>query len=151
MWPAASFQKEPVMANITRYDPFGDFDDAFKGLFVRPLRFDAGQQMQIKMDVTKADNAYTVKAEMPGVKKDDIHLSVEGNQVTISGEARKESEEKKGEEVIRSERYYGKISRSFTLPNDVDEAKVVAKYADGVLNLTLPMKGKSAGRKIAIT
>ena len=139
------------MANITRYDPFGDLDDAFKGLFVRPLRFDAGQQMQIKMDVTKADNAYTVKAEMPGVKKDDIHLSVEGNQVTISGEARKESEEKKGEEVIRSERHYGKISRSFTLPNDVDEAKVVAKYADGVLNLTLPMKGKSAGRKIAIT
>jgi HSP20 family protein len=139
------------MANITRYDPFGDLDDAFKGLFVRPLRFDVGQQMQIKMDVTKADNAYTVKAEMPGVKKDDIHLSVEGNQVTISGEARKESEEKKGEEVIRSERYYGKISRSFTLPNDVDEVKVVAKYADGVLNLTLPMKGKSAGRKIAIT
>jgi len=139
------------MANITRYDPFGDLDDAFKGLFVRPLRFDVGQQMQIKMDVTKAENAYTVKAEMPGVKKDDIHLSVEGNQVTISGEARKESEEKKGEEVIRSERYYGKISRSFTLPNDVDEAKVVAKYADGVLNLTLPMKGKSAGRKIAIT
>jgi len=139
------------MANITRYDPFGDLDDAFKGLFVRPLRFDVGQQMQIKMDVTKADNAFTVKAEMPGVKKDDIHLSVEGNQVTISGEARKESEEKKGEEVIRSERYYGKISRSFTLPNDVDEAKVVAKYADGVLNLTLPMKGKSAGRKIAIT
>jgi len=139
------------MANITRYDPFGDLDDAFKGLFVRPLRFDVGQQMQIKMDVTKADNAYTVKAEMPGVKKDDIHLSVEGNQVTISGEARKESEEKKGEEVIRSERHYGKISRSFTLPNDVDEAKVVAKYADGVLNLTLPMKGKSAGRKIAIT
>ena len=139
------------MANITRYDPFGDLDDAFKGLFVRPLRFDVGQQMQIKMDVTKADNAYTVKAEMPGVKKDDIHLSVEGSQVTISGEARKESEEKKGEEVIRSERYYGKISRSFTLPNDVDEAKVVAKYADGLLNLTLPMKGKSAGRKIAIT
>ena len=139
------------MANITRYDPFGDLDDAFKGLLVRPLRFDVGQQMQIKMDVTKADNAYTVKAEMPGVKKDDIHLSVEGNQVTISGEARKESEEKKGEEVIRSERHYGKISRSFTLPNDVDEAKVVAKYADGVLNLTLPMKGKSAGRKIAIT
>ena len=139
------------MANITRYDPFGDLDDAFKGLLVRPLRFDVGQQMQIKMDVTKAENAYTVKAEMPGVKKDDIHLSVEGNQVTISGEARKESEEKKGEEVIRSERYYGKVSRSFTLPNDVDEAKVVAKYADGVLNLTLPMKGKSAGRKIAIT
>jgi len=139
------------MANITRYDPFGDLDDAFKGLLVRPLRFDVGQQMQIKMDVTKADNAFTVKAEMPGVKKDDIHLSVEGNQVTISGEARKESEEKKGEEVIRSERYYGKVSRSFTLPNDVDEAKVVAKYADGVLNLTLPMKGKSAGRKIAIT
>ena len=139
------------MTNITRYDPFNEFDDVFKGLFVRPMRFEIGQPTQLKMDLTRTDDTYCVKAEMPGVKKDDIHISVEGNQVTISGESSKEREEKKGEEVIRSERYYGKVSRSFTLPNDVDEAKVVAKYADGVLNLTLPMKGKSAGRKIAIT
>jgi len=140
------------MANITRYDPFNDMDDLFKGLFVRPMRFDldVAPQMRMKIDVTKAEDTYTVKAEIPGVKKDDIQVSIDGNEVTISGEIKKESEEKKGEEMLRSERYYGKVSRSFTLPHDVDEAKVVAKYADGVLKLTLPMKTKSAGRKITV-
>jgi len=140
------------MANITRYDPFNDLDDLFKGLFVRPMRFDldVAPQMRMKIDVTKAEDSYTVKAEIPGVNKDDIQVSIDGNEVTISGEIKKESEEKKGEEVLRSERYYGKVSRSFTLPHDVDEAKVVAKYADGVLKLALPMKGKSASRKITV-
>ena len=140
------------MANITRYDPFNDLDDLFKGLFVRPMRFDldVAPQMRMKIDVTKAEDTYTVKAEIPGVKKDDIQVSIDGNEVTISGEIKKESEEKKGEEMLRSERYYGKVSRSFTLPHDVDEAKVVAKYADGVLKLTLPMKIKSASKKITV-
>ena len=139
------------MANITRYDPFNDMDDLFKGLFVRPMRFDLETpQMRMKMDVTKADDTYTVKADIPGVKKGDIQVSIDGNEVTISGEVKKESEEKKGEEVIRSERYYGMVSRSFTLPHDVDEAKVVAKYDDGVLRLTLPMKAKATSRKIAV-
>jgi HSP20 family protein len=140
------------MANITRYDPFNDLDDLFKGLFVRPMRFDldVAPQMRMKIDVIKTEDTYTVKAEIPGVSKDDIQVSIDGNEVTISGEIKKESEEKKGEEVLRSERYYGKVSRSFTLPHDVDEAKVVAKYADGVLKLTLPMKSKSAGKKITV-
>ena len=140
------------MANITRYDPFNDLDDLFKGLFVRPMRFDldVAPQMRMKIDVFKTEDTYTVKAEIPGVSKDDIQVSIDGNEVTISGEIKKESEEKKGEEVLRSERYYGKVSRSFTLPHDVDEAKVVAKYADGVLKLTLPMKSKSAGKKITV-
>ncbi len=140
------------MANITRFDPFNDLDDMFKGLFVRPMRLehDLPAQIQVKMDVSRTDDAYAVKAEMPGVKKDDIHVSIDGNQVTISGETKKESEEKKGEEVIRSERYYGKVSRSFALPHEIDEAKVTAKYADGVLNLTLPMKAKAASRKVVI-
>jgi len=140
------------MANITRFDPFNDLDDMFKGLFVRPMRLerDLPAQIQVRMDVSRTDDAYAVKAEMPGVKKDDIHVSIDGNQVTISGETKKESEEKKGEEVIRSERYYGKVSRSFTLAQDMDEARVVAQYADGVLNLTLPVKSKSASRKITI-
>lgn len=140
------------MTNITRFDPFSDVDDLFKGLFVRPMRFDVdlAPQMQVKMDVTKADDGYTVKAELPGVKKEDIQVSIDGNEVTISGEVKKESEEKKGEEVIRSERYYGKVLRSFTLPHEVDEAKAVAKYGDGVLKLTLPMKVKAATKKLAI-
>jgi|SRR5688572_4228232 HSP20 family protein len=141
------------MANITRFDPFNDIDDMFKGLFVRPMRFEleGAQAIRMKVDVTKADDTYTVKAEIPGVRKDDIQVAVDGNEVTISGEVKKESEEKKGEEVIRSERYYGKVSRSFTLPHDVDEAKVTAKYADGVLKLTLPLKVKAANKKITVS
>lgn len=141
------------MANITRYDPFNELDDMFKGLFVRPMRFDldVAPQMRMKIDVTKADDSYTVKADIPGVKKDDIQVSVEGNEVTISGEIKKETEEKKGEEVLRSERYYGKISRSFTLPHDVDESKVTARYADGVLKLSLPTKAASKTKKITVS
>ena len=141
------------MTNITRYDPFNDMDELFKGLFVRPMRFDLEmpQQMRMKIDISKADDTYTVKADIPGVKKDDIQVSIDGNEVTISGEIKKETEEKKGEEVLRSERYYGKVSRSFTLPHDVDEAKVVAKYADGVLKVTLPMKVLAKTKKITVS
>jgi len=140
------------MANITRYDPFDDMDDLFKGLFVRPMRFDLdlAPQMRMKIDVTRGEDTYTVRADIPGVKKDDIQVSIDGNEVTISGEIKKETEEKKGEEVLRSERYYGKVSRSFTLPHDVDEARVVAKYADGVLKVTLPMKAAAKTKKITV-
>jgi len=106
--------------------------------------------VQIKMDVTRKDDTYSVKAEMPGVSKDDIHVSVEGNEVTISGEIKKEKEEKKGEEVVRSERYYGKVSRGFSLPQEIDAGKVDAKYADGVLNLTLPLKSKASGQRVTV-
>lgn len=136
--------------NLTRVDPFGDIDDLFKGFFVRPMAFEGQPQMQIKMDVKENDGAYTVHADIPGVKKDDIHVTIEGNQVSISAEVKKEKEEKQGEKVLRSERYYGKVARSFTLAQDVDEAKAQAKYADGVLELTLPKKAASSARKLSI-
>ncbi|HWI15345.1 MAG TPA: Hsp20/alpha crystallin family protein [Burkholderiales bacterium] len=141
------------MSNLTRVDPFSTgFDDWFKGLMLRPMRLDIDmpESMQIKMDVTRSEDGYVVKAEMPGMKKDDIHVSVDGSQVTVTGEVKRESEEKEGEQVIRSERYYGKVARSFTLPQDIDEARVEARYADGVLELELPRKAKAAGRKIAV-
>ncbi|MGE5320445.1 MAG: Hsp20/alpha crystallin family protein [Hyphomicrobiaceae bacterium] len=146
------------MANLTRYDPFnlaridpfGDLDDLFKGFFVRPVAFEGQSQMQIKMDLKEDDNAYTVHADIPGVKKEDIHVTIEGNQVSISAESKSEKEEKKGEKVLRSERYYGKVARSFTLAHDVDEAKAQAKYSDGVLELTLPKKAATATKKLAI-
>ena len=140
------------MANITRFDPMTEMDDLFKGWFLRPMRvdFENGNQMSLKLDVTKSDGVYTVKAEMPGVEKDDIKVTVDGNQATISGEVRKEKEEKAGKEVVRSERYYGSVSRSFMLPHEVDEDKVVAKSANGVLTLTLPMKTKATTKKISV-
>lgn len=146
------------MANITRYDPFGDiarfepfrgFDDLFKGFMVRPLLRDL--EPEIKMDVSEDDKAYTVHAEIPGVKKDDIKVTVEGNQVSISAEVKEEKEEKKGKKVVRSERYYGKVYRSFSLGHEVDQAAAKAKYADGVLELTLPKKPGTRGKEIAIS
>jgi HSP20 family protein len=104
----------------------------------------------MKIDVTQNDKAYTVKADMPGVKKDDIHVEVDGNVVSISAEVKKEKEEKKDERVIRSERYYGRMERSFTLDHDIDETAVDAKYSDGVLNLTLPKKAKSTSKLISV-
>lgn len=141
------------MANITRFDPFTGLDDIFKGFWVRPMQFDMDlpEKMSIKVDVTKTDDTYTVKAEMPGVKKDDISISMDGNMITIAGEVKKESEEKKGEEVIRSERYYGRVSRSFTLPQEIDEAKSKATYADGVLQLTLATKGPAGNKKLKVS
>ena len=103
------------MANITRFDPFniartdpfGDIDDLFKGFFMRPILFEGQSQMQIKMDVREDGKAYTVHADIPVVKKEDIHVSIEGNQVSISAETKVEKEERKGEKVLRSERYVG--------------------------------------------
>lgn len=136
--------------NLTRADPFDDIDDLFKGFFVRPVLFEGQPQMQIKMDLKEDDNAYKVHADIPGVKKEDIHVSIDGNQVSISAEMKMEKEEKKGEKVLRSERYCGKVARSFTLAHDVDEAKAQAKYSDGVLELTLPKKAASSAKKLAI-
>jgi HSP20 family protein len=136
--------------NLARFDPFGDFDDMFKGAFMRPVLFEGQPQMQIRMDLKEDDNAYTVHADIPGVKKEDIHVSIEGNQVSISAETKLEKEEKKGEKVLRSERYVGKVARSFTLAHDVDEAKSQAKYSDGVLELTLPKKAPNTAKKLAV-
>jgi HSP20 family protein len=117
---------------------------------MRPVMLEGQPQMQIKMDVKEDDSAYTVHADIPGVKKEDIQVSIEGNQISISAETKMEKEEKKGEKVLRSERYIGKVARSFTLAHEVDEAKSEAKYSDGVLELTLPKKAASAARKLAI-
>lgn len=136
------------MSNIKRYDPF---DDLFRGFFVRPVDIgNTSQTPSIKMDVKEQENAYLVHAELPGVKKEDIHVTVEGNLVSISAEVKQEKEEKEGERVLRSERYFGKVSRSFQLAQDIDDAKAVAKFNEGVLELTLPKRAASTSKKLAI-
>ena len=137
-------------SSLARFDPFGDIDDLFRGFFVRPTLLEGQPQMQIKMDLKEDDKAYTVHADIPGVKKEDIQVSIDGNRVSISAESKMEKEEKKGEKVLRSERYCGKVARSFTLLHDVDEAQAQAKYSDGVLELTLPKKADTATRKLEI-
>lgn len=141
------------MANITRYTPFSDLmDEMFKNFMSsRPVRFleeEAG--MRICTDLSEDDKAYTLKAEIPGVKKEDIHVSIDGNRVSISAETKKESEEKEGSKVIRSERYYGKVYRGMTLDSDVNPETAEANYADGVLTLKLPKKAGSATRQLTV-
>jgi len=139
------------MANITRYDPFDEmFGDLLKGFFVRPVSFEGPSQFPVKVDVTEGDNAYKVQAELPGVKKEDINVSIDGSQISINAEVKKEHEEKDGERVLRSERYYGKFSRSFALSQDVDESTAQAKYSDGVLELILPKKAAVSAKKLYI-
>lgn len=140
------------MANVTRYDPFDigfePFDNLFRG-FLHPVRLEQDIP-QIKMDVKEEENAYRVHAEVPGVKKEDIHVAVEGNTVSISAEVKKESEEKEGEKVLKRERYYGKVARSFALANDIDETNASAKYTEGILELVLPKKRSSSSRKLSV-
>ncbi len=140
------------MANILRYNPADDvFDDLFRGFLMRPVRMEGPSEMQIKLDVSEDDKSYTVHAEIPGVKKDDIHVTIEGNQVAISAEVKNEKEVKEGEKVLRSERYYGKVSRVFTVAHDVDENSSSAKYTDGVLELTLQKKATAASKRLTIS
>lgn len=144
------------MSNITRFDPlselvsfspFRSFDDFFRVPRMRSLVRDLAVEPDIKIDVSEDDKAYHVKAEVPGVKKDDIHVAIEDNQVSISAEVKKAKEEKKGERLLRSERYYGMQSRSFTVMHNVDQSKAEAKYEDGVLELTLPKKSNGGAVK----
>lgn len=142
------------MANISRIDPFSvssadPFDEVFRGLF-RPVRVEQAQQPQLKIDVEEQDNQYTVHAEIPGVDKENIHVTIDGNQVSISAEVRKENEVKEGSRTLRSERYYGKVSRSFALENEIDESAAQASYKDGILDLVLPKKAVTTAKKLTI-
>jgi HSP20 family protein len=119
-------------------------------LALRPVfRLTEGEP-QMRLDLTEDDKNFFVKAEIPGVKKEDIKVSVDGNQVSLRAEVKKETEEKEGSKVIRSERYYGSVARSFTLDESVDQAASTAKYEDGVLQLTLPKKPNGQARQLTI-
>ena len=138
------------MNYLTTYDTFAEsgIDDLFRGFF-RPVRLEK-TPASITMDVTEQNGAYIVKAEIPGVGKEDIQVSIEGNQVTIGAEVKREKDIKDGDRVLRGERYYGSVYRGFTLPVEVDEAASEAKYENGVLQLKLVKKPANAGRKITV-
>ncbi|MFO1436369.1 MAG: Hsp20/alpha crystallin family protein [Gammaproteobacteria bacterium] len=147
------------MSNLTRWDPFDisrfrgveDTWDEWMRRVLHPLRARNEGPLDISVDVSEKNGAYLVKAEIPGVKKEDINVSIDRNMVSISAEVKRESEEKKGEKVIRRERYHGMMQRSFTLPTQVDDSKAEAKYVDGVLELTLPKKEGSSEKKLSVS
>jgi HSP20 family protein len=141
------------MSNLRLLDPaFSDNFESTLRRFFSPTVFE-GETPAIKMkiDVSEQDNAYEVKADIPGVKKEDINVRIDGNVVQIDAEVKREKETKgSGGKVLRSERYYGTVSRTFSLADDVDESKADAKYADGVLTLQLPKKATAAARKVTV-
>lgn len=134
----------------TRRDPFADL---LRGFFVRPVDFDFNTSMQspeMRVDVKENEDHYAVLAELPGIGKEDINVSIDGQLVSISAERKQEKEVKEGERVLRTERYFGKVSRSFQLGQEVDEATARASFTDGVLELILPKKAPSQARRLTI-
>lgn len=138
-----------LFREMERLDPFRGYEDLFKRFWMRPTLSEFEFPSDIKLDVEEDDKAYVVKADLPGVAKDDIKVSIDGNRVAITAEVKKEKEEK-GKNVVRSERYYGSLYRSFMLDHDVDDAKAEAKYQDGVLELKLPKKPGAAAKQLTV-
>jgi HSP20 family protein len=101
------------------------------------------------MDVRETDEAYIVEADVPGMKKDDIHLEVADNVLTITGE-RKDEKEEKDKNYHRIERHFGSFVRSVAIPGGIDSNKVSAKFENGVLTVTLPKPEESRPRRIEV-
>jgi HSP20 family protein len=135
---------------ITRGSLFDDFfKDMAPGFFVRPLHGDPLPQ-SIKVDIKENGQSYTVEAEMPGIPKEDIQVTIEGNVVTLSAEVKQLDRQTADEKTLRSERYYGSVSRSFQLPTDIDKAGAKARYDNGVLRLTLPKLNGAGSQRLTV-
>ncbi|NRR34175.1 Hsp20/alpha crystallin family protein [Oxalobacteraceae bacterium] len=134
--------------DITRFDPFRDMEDLFRDFSAAPWR--GGETApRMRMDVTEDEQNYIVKAEIPGVNKEDIKVAINGNQVSLSAEI-KEEKNANAAGTLRAERYYGQLHRSFTLPHEVDDDQAEAHYEDGVLQLTLPKRVGTGGKQLSI-
>ena len=141
------------MLNITRFNPIDDtFDSLLRGVpvWLPNLERREAAPAQFRMDVSENEREYQVLAEMPGLKKDEISITINGNEVSVSAELKHEKDVRKDDTVLRSERYFGKIQRAFTLGHEVDQASAQAKYTDGVLQLTLPKKTSTSAKKLAV-
>lgn len=142
------------MANLRLFDPI--LNDPLESMFrrfVAPLRVERNlDDLDIRVDVVEKDDVFKIRADLPGVKKEDINVRIDGNLVQIDAETKGEKEFKEeGGKVLRSERYYGSVSRAFTLTQDVDDTKAIAKYENGVLTLELPKKATSAAKRLVVS
>lgn len=155
----ANLIKPDPLHRLSQYDPF-NLGENMRRMFndflspegwMSPASWMSGfAQQGMALDIAENDTSYIVRADIPGVQKEDINVDIDGSHVSISAETRSVKEEKKGETVIHSERHYGRFYRSFTLEKSIDDAKVAAKYADGVLELTLPKKNGGQSKHISV-
>ena len=139
---------------MTNLVPFrSPLDDLLKGFLVRPVGFEsrgAERPTPFRMDVYETENAYRVVADLPGIGKEDINITINGAEVAISAEAKREHTTGEGEKALLNERFEGKYYRAFTLDREIDEATAQARYADGVLELTLPKSANAMPKRITI-
>ncbi len=142
-----------MTALMTRNKLFDDFfrDFASPGFFVRPLHGDPMPDPgRVRIDVQDKGDAFEVKADLPGVRKEDIQVQVEGNVVTLSAEVRQEDSQTQEGKLVHSERYFGSLARSFALPADVDSGSAKARCEDGVLTLSLPKARSSRSTRLMV-
>jgi len=138
------------MYTSTRHATLSSLDGLLNDLFRPAVDRAAPASLALPVDVRESPEAFTLHAELPGVKRDDIQVEIDGNEVSITAEVKREAEDSETEKWLRRERAWGKASRRFVLPAEVDEGTAVAKFADGVLTLTLPKKAPAASRRIAV-
>lgn len=135
---------------ISRYEPLRNLDEFFNNYRLAAPWSSWEPEPRIKIEVSETDDAYIVKADAPGVPKDDIKVTVEGSFITIEYELKKEENREENGKTVRCERYYGMQSRSFALAQEVDESKAEAIYKDGVLELKLPKKPGSTKTQLTV-
>lgn len=142
--------------NLVRWDPFSevnslreDMERLFDSVYGRYPRERAEISWAPPLDIEETDNSIIIRAEVPGMNKDDIKISLTGDTLCISGE-RRHAAEQKDKTFHRVERAYGRFMRTLVLPADVDGGKVKAGYKDGILELSLPKSEKAKPREIAI-
>ncbi|MFO7576243.1 MAG: Hsp20/alpha crystallin family protein [Pelovirga sp.] len=138
---------------LTRWDPFGDVDGVLQR-YARggdwPFRGGMeGEDWTPRVDISETDKSFCIKAEVPGVKREDVKISIEDRVLNIRGESRQEKEDK-DEKMHRIERFYGSFSRSFTLPENIDISKIDASFKDGVLTLDLPKTAEKKPKSVEV-
>ena len=141
---------------VRRYEPFNDIKRSFDLInsIINSIEDKRGEQELVdfipKVNTRETGGAYHIEVELPGVKKSDVDIKVDGNILTISGE-RKVREEVKDEDYQKIESRYGVFSRSFTLPEKVDISNIEAEFNDGILEITIPkLKVDTSSKKIEI-
>ena len=135
-----------------RSDYFDNFGDVFNGFFRTPLTHRSVSKARIPaVDVAESDTAYQVKAELPGIRKEDLDVTVDDGVLTIKAEHNDNQEQTENGQLIRQERSYGKFVRSLRLGVNVDEETIAAEYRDGVLHITLPKAKEVQPRKVEVS
>jgi HSP20 family protein len=148
---ATSLTRFEPMSDLARLAPFRAMEDWLRDMAPRGALREMAAEPMIGVEVSENDQAYTVRAEIPGVKKEDIKVDLQGNRVSITAESRRESEQKDGERLVRSELYYGQQHRTFTLEQEIDDTKASATYNNGILELILPKKATGGATKLQIS